>query len=136
MSQKCPKCFGVRKLSKYFTSLLTFIDWSVHARCSLTDTDMQGETHISTSVTELCPWFEKCVKFVIIKGLSKNCPRKFGMADRSPNRIRTFSEVQNFWTPIYTSSRYHIGNGPFLSRDIFCPKAQLNFIVPLRENRA
>ena len=26
------------------------------------------------------------------------------MTDQSPNRIRTFSEVHNFWTPIYTSS--------------------------------
>ena len=40
-------------------------------------------------------------------GLSKNCSRKYWMTDRSPNWIRTFSEVKNFWTPIYTSSTDH-----------------------------
>ena len=46
---------------------------------------------------------KKCVKFAITSGLSNNCPRKYWMTDRSPNRIRTFSEVQTLWTPIYTS---------------------------------
>ena len=69
---------------------------------------MQGETHTATSATELCPWVEKCIKFAISKGLPKIYPRNFGMTDRSPNRIRTFSEVQIFRTPIYTSSMYHL----------------------------
>ena len=41
---------------------------------------------------------EKCVKFATANGLPENCPRKYMRTDRSPNRIRTFSGVQNFLT--------------------------------------
>ena len=42
-------------------------------------------------------------------GLSTNCPRKYFLTDRSPNRTWAFSEFRNFWTPIYTSSKYGAG---------------------------
>ena len=49
---------------------------------------------------------EKCVKFALTNGLSKNYQRKYWMTDRSSNRIRSFSEVQHFWTPICTSNSH------------------------------
>ena len=45
---------------------------------------------------------QKCVNFVLNNGLSKNCRRKYWLTDRSPNPTWTFSEVRNFWTPIFT----------------------------------
>ena len=46
---------------------------------------------------------EICVKFAVTNGRFKNCVRKYWMTDRSPNRVRMFSEAQKFWTPIHTS---------------------------------
>ena len=109
LSKKYPKCFGVQKLSKYLSSFTTFINYFLHAKCSLTVTDVQRETNNAIAFNELCSMSQKrqkCVKFAITNGLSKICPRKCWMTDRSPNRIRTFSEVQNFWTPIYTSTNH------------------------------
>ena len=48
---------------------------------------------------------EKCVKFAIANGPSPKKIKKW-MIDRNPNRIRTLSEVQKFWTPIYTSNKH------------------------------
>ena len=103
------KMFWHPKIVQIFSLLSTFINCFLHARCSLTAIVVQRETHNAISFTVLCsisPEGKKCMKFAIVNGLSKNCPRKYWMTDRSPNRIRTFSEVQNFWTPIYTSSSY------------------------------
>ena len=71
--------------------------------------------------TELCsinPNVKKCVKFAIGNALSKNYPRKYWIDDRSPNRIRTFLDVQNFWTPIYTSSVYHCASCAIHYREV------------------
>ena len=43
----------------------------------------------------------------------QNCPRQYWMATRSPNRIFTFSEVQFFFTPIYTYNSYHTSKHVF-----------------------
>ena len=50
---------------------------------------------------------EKCVNVAITSGLSKNCPRKYWLTVWTPNQTWTFSEVRNFWTPIYTSNMHH-----------------------------
>ena len=51
---------------------------------------------LNCALCTIRPEGRKCVEFAIANGLSKNYPRKYWMTDRNPNRIRTFSDVQNF----------------------------------------
>ena len=94
------KCFGVQKRFEYFSLHITFINCSLHARCSLSLTDRVKRI----SVTELCSINYKIVKCLLTYGLSINCPRKYWPTDRRPNRTWTFSELRKFRTPIYTST--------------------------------
>ena len=52
--RQCQQCFGVRKLSKHLSFIIAFINCFLHARCSLTVTELQKETHNAISFTELC----------------------------------------------------------------------------------
>ena len=70
-------------------------------------TGIQREVHTAIQFTELCSInikIKNCVSFSTYNSLSENYPKKYGLTDRSLNRIRTFPEVPIFFTPIYTSS--------------------------------
>ena len=64
---------------------MTFINCFTHATCSLTVIDVEGETHVAISLTDLClisALGQKCVTLAKTNELSKTCPRKYWMTDR------------------------------------------------------
>ena len=102
--QKCPKSFGVQKLSNIFT---THCIWRVFPACKIFSdchwcTDKCTLQYRSLLCAPYAHRVEKCGKFAITNGGSKTCPRKYWRTDRGPNRIWSFSEVQ-FFILIYNS---------------------------------
>ena len=108
--QKMSKMFWCPKIVQIF--VITIYIYKSSPACQMFSLTvriyLQREMHIAISFTELCyikHRVGKCVKFAITitNRLAKNCPRKYWVTDRSPNRIRTFPEVQNFglrFTPL------------------------------------
>ena len=117
----CPKIVQIFAITHYIYKLLPACSLSLMYR------EKRTMQYRSLNCAPKAHRIENCVKFAVDNGLSKNCPRKYWVTDRSPNRNRTFLE-QNFWTPIYTSSGY----GPprlLASPDHSCGRCQRPRIV-------
>ena len=125
LSKICPKCSSVQKLSEYLSVLVIFTNYSLHAGCS--PTHQCTERNVDGSIVQWIVlskpiYVKKCFNFAISNCLSKNCPRKYWLTKRSPNRTLDFFGGPNFWTPICTSIDSFRGMSEVLQ---FCTTARL-----------